>query len=225
MLAKLRSFGSNVFMRTITLFTSDHGYHLGEQNMWAKMTDTELATRMPLIIRVPWKAASRGKRTKNVVELVDLYRTLADLAGLGNVQGDVQGVSLGSLFDAPTTKWVNGKAYSQIGSCGCGQQSVGGWHGLMCGGYRCMNTPVQNFQFMGYSVRSYDGWRYTAWLPMNPITGRVNWAGMVSNELFDLRGDISFDHKGQSVNVADQYPDRVHAMRNELEQTMRLNWY
>eukprot|EP00666_Eupelagonemidae_sp_cell4sb_P011975 gene11975-20694_t len=66
--------------RTITVFHADHGYHLGELNEWSKKTNAEVAVRIPLLIRAPWKAGSVGARTTVKAELVDLYRTLADLA-------------------------------------------------------------------------------------------------------------------------------------------------
>ena len=56
---------------------------------------------MPLIIKVPWKTATRGHETPVMAELVDLYRTLADLSGLvnGAVEEGVEGTSLAPLFD------------------------------------------------------------------------------------------------------------------------------
>ena len=60
-----------------------HGYQLGELNEWSKKTDTELAVHVPLLMRVPWKRASLGQRTQVKAELVDLYRTLAEVLGLG----------------------------------------------------------------------------------------------------------------------------------------------
>ena len=59
-LDRLAALGDDVARRTITVFHSDHGYQLGELNEWSKKTNTELATRVPLIIRVPWKQASAG---------------------------------------------------------------------------------------------------------------------------------------------------------------------
>ena len=96
----------------------DHGYQLGEGNEWSKKTDTELAVRVPLIVRVPWKTASVGTRTDVRAELVDIYRTLASLAGLSDaVQSDVQGTSLAPIFDggAPPAALAAKPAFSQIG--------------------------------------------------------------------------------------------------------------
>ena len=74
---------------------SPHRYQLGELNEWSKKTNNELAVRVPLIIRAPWKTAAVGQHTNVRAELVDLYRTLVDLAGLNasDIQADVQGMS------------------------------------------------------------------------------------------------------------------------------------
>jgi arylsulfatase A-like enzyme len=56
------------------VFHADHGYQLGELNEWSKKTNTELAVHIPLIIRVPWKTKSIGKRTKVKAELIDIYK-------------------------------------------------------------------------------------------------------------------------------------------------------
>ena len=118
---------------TITIFHSDHGYQLGELNEWSKKTNTELAVRVPLIVRAPWKENARNRRVAAAAELVDLYRTLVDLAGLdaAAIQEDVQGASLAPLFDDPDdAAFLDRRAYSQIGSCNCTTYTVNNWTGL-----------------------------------------------------------------------------------------------
>lgn len=66
---------------TIVVFTSDHGYHMGEHGHWQKTTLFENATRVPLIIAGPGTRAA-GKVTSTPAEMVDFYPTLAELAGL-----------------------------------------------------------------------------------------------------------------------------------------------
>jgi arylsulfatase A-like enzyme len=222
-LGKLGSFGTAVWDSTIILFMSDHGYHLGELNHWSKMQNTELATRTPLIIKVPWKTHSLGKRTRVNVELVDIYRTLSDLAGLsGNMNGDVQGESVAELFDNPAGASIaTRRAYSQIGSCDCKVES---W-GSTCGGGRCIYTAIQDFEYMGYSMRTHDGWRFTAWVPMRG--GRASWTDKVQYELYDLRGgSMTFDHPGQNTNLAGSahVASLVRKYHSELEATVKT-WY
>ena len=70
------------------------------------MTNFELGVRVPLIVRAPWATAVRGKFSDELAELVDLYPTLAELAGLppaGATLGErLGGTSLAPIFSAPT---------------------------------------------------------------------------------------------------------------------------
>lgn len=66
---------------TIVLFTSDHGYHMGEHGHWQKTTLFENAARVPLIIAGP-RVAAGGQVAHSPVEMVDFYPTLAELCGL-----------------------------------------------------------------------------------------------------------------------------------------------
>lgn len=95
---------------TIVSLYGDHGYHLGEQGLWGKTTNFELDTRVPLIIRAPGMKAA-GKTSNSLVELVDLYPTLSELARLP-VGGHLEGQSLVALLDDPS-KSVKDVAWSQ----------------------------------------------------------------------------------------------------------------
>ena len=84
---------------TIVVFVSDHGFLLGEHRMWKKSRLWEEAIRTPLIISAP--GMKQGEECDQVVELVDLYPTLTDLAGLKPEKG-AQGQSLVPLLKDPT---------------------------------------------------------------------------------------------------------------------------
>ncbi len=96
---------------TIVVFWGDNGYHLGENSRWGKQTCFETATRCPMMIAAP-KARDCGKTSHRPVELISLYPTLCDLAGLP-VPPHVQGRSLVPLLDDAQASWPYG-AYSQF---------------------------------------------------------------------------------------------------------------
>ncbi len=85
---------------TIVIFTSDHGYHLGELNFWMKVSVKEESARVPLIIKVPGK---KPAVCNSFTELLDLYPTVAELAGL-KVPEHLQGKSLVKTLDNPDAK-------------------------------------------------------------------------------------------------------------------------
>ena len=82
---------------TAIVFTSDHGYHLGEHQFWQKSNLHEEVLRVPLVISLP---GLKSGRTKSIVELVDIYPTLSQLVGLP-IPSEVQGVSLIPILNDP----------------------------------------------------------------------------------------------------------------------------
>ena len=98
---------------TIVVFVSDHGYLLGEHHMWKKSKLWEEAISVPLIISVP--GAKRCVQCDHFVELVDLYPTLTELAGLPADPG-AQGQSLVPLLDDPKKQLPKTDAMIQVGA-------------------------------------------------------------------------------------------------------------
>ena len=131
--------------RTIVVFFGDNGYALGEHGQWLKQTMFEESARVPLIIYAP-KAKGNGKPVASAVELLDLYPTLAELAGQVAPAG-YEGVSLVPLLNDPTREWGR-PAFSQVTRGGGGPAAA-----AFTGG----GEP-----FMGRSVVS-GKWRYTEW--------------------------------------------------------------
>jgi arylsulfatase A-like enzyme len=120
---------------TIIVFWGDHGYHLGENGIFTKMTNFELGTRVPLILSVP-KQRTAGQRTRALVELVDLYPSLAELCGLP-LPKHLEGTSFAPMVADPDKPWKRA-AFSQY--LRPGKEKI-----------------------MGRSVRT-DRWRYTEWV-------------------------------------------------------------
>jgi len=97
---------------TIVVLWSDHGYHLGEHaGIWQKRTLFEQAARAPLIIRAP-ESMGNGTGCRRIVEFVDIYPTLAQLAGI-SAPSDLEGRDLTPLLKDPLADW-DGFAVTQI---------------------------------------------------------------------------------------------------------------
>ena len=97
---------------TIVVLTSDHGYLLGEKFMWGKVMLFETCDRVPLVIRVPESvgagATTAGSVSQGLVELVDLFPTLADLCDL-TPPAELQGRSIVEMLSNPN---ADGKPYA-----------------------------------------------------------------------------------------------------------------
>lgn len=83
---------------TIVVLWGDHGWHLGDHDLWCKHTNFEEAARAPLLIAAPGFAAGR---TRAVTEFVDIFPTLCDLTGIKR-PGDLDGQSLVPLMKSPS---------------------------------------------------------------------------------------------------------------------------
>lgn len=106
---------------TIVVFWSDHGYHLGEHGLWMKQSLFEESARVPMIIAAPGQKAV-GKGSPRTVEFIDIYPTLADLAGL-TAPTNLAGASLKPLLDNPQASWTR-PAYTQVMRGGTPGRSV-----------------------------------------------------------------------------------------------------
>lgn len=121
---------------TIIILWGDHGWKLGEHDRWAKHSNVENDTRAPILISVPGMTAV-GKKTNALVEFVDMYPTLADLAGLP-LPGHLEGTSFKPLLDDSERPWKSA-VFSQY------------------------PRTVQGRKLMGYSMRT-DRYRLTRWV-------------------------------------------------------------
>ncbi len=101
---------------TIIVVWGDHGWHLGEYGIWGKATDFEAATRVPLIVWAP-DMAKPGVKTEGLVEFVDIYPTLCELAGLP-VPAGLAGRSFVRQLSDPATPGKDA-AFSQFPAPPC----------------------------------------------------------------------------------------------------------
>ena len=133
---------------TIIVFTSDHGYHLGEHGLWQKQSLFEESARVPLIIAGPG-VAKAGSVAKTPVGLVDLYPTLAELCSV-KAPANLQGQSLVPILKDGSAKG-RGWALTQVMRGGA-RKLTGASPAVGAAGKR----------LFGYSLRT-DRWRYTEW--------------------------------------------------------------
>ena len=99
-LDELRALGLD--KNTIVVLWGDHGFHLGDLNMWSKQSNFERATRSPLIVRAPDSAA--GAVCNELVEAVDIFPTLLDLCGIEPLKL-FDGRSFSPLLKNPAQPW------------------------------------------------------------------------------------------------------------------------
>jgi len=165
---------------TIVILWGDHGWHLGDHNLWCKHTNFEQATHAPLIISAPWIKPSV---TKSQSEFVDIFPTLCDLSGVP-VPTYLDGKSLVPLMKKPE---LTVKEYSVSQYPRNGDDSETGRLGFAEG--KCM----------GYSLRT-SRYRFTIWMKDNFRSDRVFDKNLiVATELYDYQKDPN-----ETVNVVDE---------------------
>jgi arylsulfatase A-like enzyme len=120
---------------TIIILWGDHGWKLGEHDAWCKHSTVENDTNVPLLLSVPGMK-NAGVRTDAIVEYVDIYPTLSELAGLP-LPGHLEGTSMKPLLDDPKRPWKTA-AFSQY-------------------------PRSENGGLMGYSMRT-ERYRFTVWV-------------------------------------------------------------
>lgn len=95
---------------TIVIFAADHGWHLGEHGLWHKRSLFEESARVPFLVSAPG-AKGNGQRSASLVELLDVYPTLCDLAGVP-APASLQGKSLRPVLNNPQAAFHEG-AFTQ----------------------------------------------------------------------------------------------------------------
>lgn len=156
---------------TIVVVWGDHGWKLGEHGSWCKQTNYSVDTRVPLIIRTP-EMQTKGQSCNQLTELVDLFPTLCDLAGI-DIPEYMEGSSLKPLLKDPNLK-VKNAAFSQYVR-------------------RPKNSP-DGKRYMGYSMKT-ERHHYVEWYHWDNATKTAGELAAV--ELYDSLLD-----PGENINVA-----------------------
>lgn len=192
----------------------------GEHDIWCKMTNSEAGTRVPLIFRTPWISSSKGKKSKALSELVDLYPTLSTLAGIGLPTGPegehLGGTSLVPIFLNSSTSvkavalsqfprcWQNNTDHvpNQLGASGDELNHTVSLTSMS----DCHWERREGIDFMGYSMRT-DTHRFTEWFRWDGAKLAPLWDQVHARELYDhsrvSQFDDSYFDQTENVNLAD----------------------
>jgi arylsulfatase A-like enzyme len=205
---------------TIIILWSDHGYHLGEMGVWCKATNYEISTRVPMMIWTP-EMKPGGVKTDALVELIDIFPTLCELAGIKK-PGHLEGTSFKPLLNDPKLDWKKA-AFSQFPSPALREWAAFPIRPAMRETYfgplleevearikKQMGDKWDRDLFendlMGYAMRT-DRYRLVLWKDMNRAERPALFA-----ELYDHSNDPQ-----ETKNVAFEHPDVVAELTRQFE--------
>lgn len=213
---------------TIIVVWGDHGWHLGDMGVWGKATNYEIATRVPLVVWTPdMSKTTRGSKSPALVELVDLYPTLCDLAGI-TPPDHLEGASFKPVLEQPDRSWKRA-AFSQFPNAAMREWAANplspSMHETFFGPLMAeVESRIQSQQgpkwdrdlfenhLMGYTMRT-DRYRLVVWRDVrNPQ------ADPVDVELYDHRNDSD-----ETINVASQNPTAVAELLAQFRRGWRGN--
>ena len=136
-----------IYENTIIVVWGDHGWKLGDHNSWGKMTNYNIDLKVPVIVRYPGQE-NRGIQTDALIELVDLFPSLCELAGI-DVPEYMQGSSFVPLTLNPDLKWKSA-VFSQF--------------------HRRPKVSADGKRYMGYSINTVE-YHYIEWYTWDNKTG------------------------------------------------------
>lgn len=223
---------------TIIAFTSDHGWALGEHGEWAKYSNFDVATRVPLMLYVPGRTAplpaagqklfpyrdpfdpasdwmDAGRHTEDLVELVSLFPTLAGLAGLPVPPR----CPIPSFHVELCREGQNLQKHLQLHDLEEEPDLFGNPRELIA--YSQYPRPadfpqwnsdkpsLNDIKVMGYSIRTVD-YRYTVWVGFDPSEFLANFSDIHAGELYFVDSDPLQDH---NVYNDSQHGGLLHSLR------------
>ncbi len=205
---------------TIIILWGDHGWHLGDMGVWGKATNYEIATRVPLMIWTP-DMRTRGVKTDALVELVDIFPTLCELAGV-NVPLHVEGRSFKPLLDNPHQPWKQAvfsqypnPAMREWAANPLSQEMRETWFGPLIQEVESRIIDQQGDQWdrelfekhlMGYTMRT-DRYRLVVWRDRRRSDSPPAFV-----ELFDHETDPH-----ETANIAGDHPELTRSLMKQME--------
>ena len=167
---------------TIVVVWGDHGWKLGEHGSWCKQTNYNIDTRVPLLIYAPG-IKGKGQKCDRLVELLDLFPTIGDLAGI-EVESYLQGTSMVPLLNNPNLEWKE-MAFSQF--------------------HRRPKVTPDGGRYMGYSMTT-DSYHLVEWYVWDDDKGMRK--EFMARELYNHRIDPE-----ESENIAGYPENRDLVLR------------
>jgi arylsulfatase A-like enzyme len=205
---------------TLIAFWGDHGWKLGEHNSWGKFTNLEDDTHVPFMLRVPGMTDS-GIRTSALVELIDMFPSLSELAGIpvppvcpvGNkdLLTCVEGTSVAPLLKDPKQQWKKA-AFSQYPRPNAGLMSIPGKPPFSRGD--------EGEDVMGYAVR-VDTYRFVEWYGFDHTSATPNWDDIWGTELYNHTHPVVF-FNDENTNLAGNKD--MQQMVLELRKMLQAGW-
>ncbi|MBX2876312.1 MAG: sulfatase [Saprospiraceae bacterium] len=185
LIAHLKSL--DLYENTIIVVWGDHGWKLGDHNSWGKMTNFNIDLQVPVIIRYPHQK-NRGAQTFAMAELVDLFPSICELAGI-QVPDYMQGLSLAPLLNDPTLPWKQA-AFSQF--------------------HRRPRVSADGKRYMGYSMNTSEH-HYIEWYTWDHQTGTKG--NYVTTELYDRLND---PHETKNMATEPSHKDLINHLSQQL---------
>ncbi|XP_055378876.1 iduronate 2-sulfatase [Condylostylus longicornis] len=197
---------------TIVLLTSDHGWSLGEHGEWAKYSNFEISLRVPFILYSPEFQLKKRKPIKHIIELIDVFPTLIDLANLSKLpkcktnkkylKACVEGKSLYKILKNNSKGTLPNIALSQYPRPNIHPKLKS-------------NTDkprLNQIKVMGYSIRT-NNFRYTMWIKFTPKNFTRHWNKIYARELYDHRFD---DEEAINLVNSSFYKQTLTRLENKL---------
>ncbi|XP_063978927.1 iduronate 2-sulfatase [Diachasmimorpha longicaudata] len=202
---------------TVVILTSDHGWSLGEHSQWGKYSNFEVAVRVPLIVSLPNSHQRINLKSNAIVELVDLFPTIAELSGNPiklcpkNHSGIVcsEGISFVPVCNAVSqNKIINWKrgGFSQYPRPGVSPT----WSP------NSDEPRLHQIKIMGYTLRTKH-YRYTAWVKFDVLRMTSDWNKFIADELYDHTKDPH-----EMINQANNTDYRK--TRIKLKKLLKSGW-